>query len=194
MKNSSPRPLITSSPRDLVPSSPRHLVTSLRLTVVTLILFGLLYPLTITLIAYFTGPNNGKGDMTLIGQSFTTDKYFNSRPSAVNYNAAATGGSNYGPSNPEYLAQVDERINEFLKHNPTVKKEDIPVDLVTASGGGLDPHISIQAAIVQIERIAKARGVSNETISEVIQANTEKPILGPSYINVLKLNKALDRL
>lgn len=178
----------------IVTSSPRHLVVSLKLTFVTLILFGVVYPLTITAIAFFTAKNHGKGDMELIGQSFTSDRYFNSRPSAVNYNAAATGGSNKGPSNPDYLRQVEERIDDFLEKNPTVKREDVPVDLVTASGGGLDPHISIKAAKVQAARIAKARGRSVETINEVIQANIETSLFGPSHINVLKINKALDQL
>lgn len=173
-------------------SSSRHIVISLRLTFVTLIIFGLIYPLVVTGIAIALGKSNG--DMSLIGQSFTSDKYFNSRPSAVNYNAAATGGSNKGPSNPEYFKQVEDRINEFLTHNPTVKRNEIPVDLVTASGGGLDPHISVQAANVQAARIAKERHRSVETIRELIEANTENSLLGPSHINVLKLNKALDRL
>jgi len=175
-------------------SSSLHLVTSLKLTFVTLILFGVIYPLTITVIASLVTDHHGKGDMQLIGQSFTSDKYFNGRPSAVNYNAAATGGSNKGPSNPDYLKQVEERIDDFLEKNPTVKREDVPVDLVTASGGGLDPHISIKAAEVQAARIAKARNRSIETINEVIQANIEKSIFGPSHINVLKINKALDQL
>lgn len=177
-----------------VTSSPGHIAISIRLTIATLVIFGLIYPLVITAIARFTAVNEGKGDMTLIGQSFVSDKYFNGRPSAVNYNAAATGGSNKGPSNPEYLAQVEERINEFMRHNPTVKREDIPVDLVTASGGGLDPHISLKAADVQVARIAKARNRSEETIRELIDANIERPLLGPVHINVLKLNKALDQL
>jgi K+-transporting ATPase ATPase C chain len=147
----------------------KNLVVSVRLTIVTAILFGVVYPFIVTGIAWVAGPNNGKGEtipvheevrgFTVIGQSFTSDKYFNSRPSAVGYNAAATGGSNKGPSNPDYLAQVEERITDFLAHNPTVKREEIPVDLVTASGGGLDPHISVKAAQVQIARIAATRGI-----------------------------------
>jgi K+-transporting ATPase ATPase C chain len=172
----------------------KHFVTSLKLTFVTLILFGVIYPLTITAIAWLTTEDHGKGNMKLIGQSFTSDKYFNSRPSAVNYNAAATGGSNKGPSNPGYLKQVEERINDFLKQNPTVKREDVPVDLVTASGGGLDPHISVKAAIVQVDRIAKARHMSSESVMRLIKANTEKPFFGPSRIDVFKINKALNQL
>ncbi|MEI9920968.1 MAG: potassium-transporting ATPase subunit C [Bacteroidota bacterium] len=155
-----------------------HWLISIRLTLVTLIIFGVLYPLLITGVAWLTAHDHGRGDMKLIGQSFTSDKYFNGRPSAVNYNAAATGGSNKGPSNPEYLAQVEQRINDFIAHNPTVKREDLPVDLVTASGGGLDPHISVKAATVQVDRIAKARGLMTKSVNEVIDASTEWPLFG----------------
>ncbi|MEJ0030185.1 MAG: potassium-transporting ATPase subunit C [Bacteroidota bacterium] len=181
----------------IVTSSPRHLVTSLRLTLVTLLIFGVLYPLLITGIAYVTTRNHGKGDMSLIGQSFSSDKYFNGRPSAVGYNAAATGGSNKGPSNPEYLAQVEQRINDFMTHNPTVKRGDITVDLVTASGGGLDPHISVKAAVIQADRIAIARGLMKQSVIEVINANIERPLLGlfgSERVNVLNLNIALDQI
>ena len=124
----------------------------LKMTFLTLIIFGILYPLFITGIAKLVAPNGGKGEeitvngrvvgFELIGQKFDDDRYFNSRPSAVDYNAASTGGSNKGPTNPDYLAQVQARVDTFLLHNPSMKKEAIPVDLVTASGGGLDPHIS----------------------------------------------------
>jgi K+-transporting ATPase ATPase C chain len=160
-------------------------------------LFGVIYPLLITAIAWLTAPDNGKGDMRLIGQSFTSDKYFNGRPSAVDYNAAATGGSNKGPSNAEYLAEVERRINNFLDHNPKVQREDIPVDLVTASGGGLDPHISVKAANVQVPRIAEARNLSEEAVEDLVRSNTGQPLFGlfgPAKVNVLALNKALDQV
>lgn len=169
-----------------------HWLISIRITLVTLLIFGFIYPLTITGIAMVAGKEDG--NMDLIGQSFISDKYFNSRPSAVNYNAAATGGSNKGPSNPEYLAQVEQRISEFLQHNPTVDRRDVPVDLVTASGSGLDPHISVKAAIVQVDRIARSRSIPSELVKKLIDNNTEKPFFGPSRINVLKINKALDQL
>lgn len=132
-----------------------------------------------------------------MGQSFTSDKYFYSRPSAVNYNAAGSGGSNKGPSNPDYLAELQARIDTFLLHNPEVKKEDIPSDLVTASGSGIDPNISVQAAKVQVKRIAKIRNLSENAIHQLIARQTEKPLLslfGTEKINVLKLNRALDNL
>ena len=169
-------------------------------------LFGVLYPLLITGIARIVAPNGGRGEeivvdgkvvgFELIGQKFDDDRYFNSRPSAVDYNAAATGGSNKGPTNPDYLAQVQARIDTFLVHNPGVKKEDIPVDLVTASGGGLDPHISPAAALVQVDRIARVRNIDRDKLMALVSEHTETPIfgLGTSRVHVLRLNLDLDKL
>ncbi|HEX5168392.1 MAG TPA: K(+)-transporting ATPase subunit C [Cyclobacteriaceae bacterium] len=181
-------------------------IIGLKLTFLTIIVFGVLYPLLITGIAKVIGPNGGKGEeiivngkvvgFELIGQKFNDEKYFNSRPSAVDYNAAATGGSNKGPTNPDYLAQVQARIDTFLVHNPGVKKEQIPVDLVTASGGGLDPDISPQGARVQIDRVARVRQIDPESLEKLVIDHTEKPLLGfgPARVNVLRLNLALDEL
>ena len=133
----------------------------------------------------------------LIGQKFDDDRYFNSRPSAVDYNAAATGGSNKGSTNPEYLEQAQARIDTFLVHNPSIKKETIPVDLITASGGGLDPHISPGAAKCQIDRIARIRNIPAEKLNELVAAHIEGPFLGmfgPTRVHVLRLNIALDEL
>ncbi|MBC7409873.1 MAG: potassium-transporting ATPase subunit C, partial [Arcicella sp.] len=138
---------------------------------------------------------NGKTYYSNIGQSFTQDKYFNSRPSAVNYNAAGSAGSNKGPSNPTYLAEVQARIDTFMVHNPSINKADIPSDLVTASGSGLDPNISVEGAKIQIKRIAKVRNISEEKLLELVDKQTEKPLfglMGTSKINVLKLNLALE--
>jgi K+-transporting ATPase ATPase C chain len=133
----------------------------------------------------------------LIGQKFTDDKYFWSRPSAVDYNAASSCGSNKGPSNPDYLAVVQARLDTFLLHNPEVMKADVPAELVTASGSGLDPDLSPKAAAVQIARIAKLRNISEEKVTALVNSNIQKPLLGlfgPSKINVLKLNIELDNL
>ncbi len=177
------------------------------MTVITVVIFGILYPLLITGIAKVVGPNGGNGEeiqvngkvvgFELIGQKFDDDRYFNGRPSAVDYNAASTGGSNKGPTNPDYLAQVQARIDTFLVHNPEVKKGEIPVDLVTASGGGLDPHISPASANVQIERIARVRNIETEKLHTLVNEYTEAPFLGlfgTSRIHVLRLNIALDEL
>lgn len=182
-----------------------YLLIGIKLTLVTLVFFAGIYTLFILGIAQ-VAPNHGKGFVTEsngkkyysnIGQSFTDAKYFNSRPSAVAYNAAGSGGSNKGPSNPEYLAEVQKRIDTFLIQNPDIKKSEIPADLVTASGSGLDPNISVQGAKVQIKRIAKTRNIQESKLEKLIAENTEKPLLGlfgPEKINVLQLNLALDNL
>lgn len=177
------------------------------MTFLTLIIFGVLYPLLITGFAKIAAPNGGRGEKVsvngklvgfeLIGQKFDDDYYFNSRPSAVDYNPSATGGSNKGPTNPEYLRLVQARIDTFLVQNPTIKKEEIPVDLVTASGGGLDPHISVQGAKVQIERIARARNIAADRLETLVNGHIEKPFLGlfgTSRVHVLRLNIALDEM
>jgi len=183
-----------------------YILPSLKLTVILIIICSVIYPLLIAGIAKYT-PGGGKGETievngkvvgyANIGQKFTDDKYFWGRPSAVDYNAAGSAGSNKGPSNPDYLATVKSRIDTFLAHNPGVKKEEIPVDMVTASGSGLDPNISVQAAKVQVKRIALARNINQELLKKLITQQTEKPLLGlfgTEKINVLKLNIALDNL
>jgi len=131
-----------------------------------------------------------------IAQKFTDDKYFWPRPSAVDYNAAGSAGSNKGPTNPEYLQTVSDRIDSFIAHNPDVPKSQIPSELVTASGSGLDPNISPAAAIVQIARIAKARNVDTDRIRKLVEQQIERTIagIGPDKINVLRLNLQLDGL
>ena len=181
----------------------RNLLISLKLTFVMIILCSVLYPLLIALIGKAT-PGGGKGKTIpvngkvvgyeLIGQKFTDDKYFWGRPSAVDYNAAGSAGSNKGPSNPDYLQIVQDRIDTFLVHNPGVKKEEIPADFVTASGSGLDPHISPASAYVQVKRVAAIRNQPEDKIRTLVEQQIEKTILGPSVVNVLKLNIALDNI
>ena len=184
----------------------KNLIISLRLTIVMLILCSVLFPLLISLIGK-AAPGGGNGEtVTLngkvvgyerIGQKFTEDKYFWGRPSAVDYNAAGSAGSNKGPSNPEYLKTVQDRIDSFLVHNPGVKKEEIPADIVTASGSGLDPDISPASAYAQVKRVAKVRGLSEEKVRQLVDQHVENPmlgVLGPSRVNVLRLNVALDEL
>ena len=182
-----------------------NIFPAIRLTVVCLLFFSGIYTVIVLGVAQLA-PNKGKGEIVTangktyysnIGQKFTDDKYFYSRPSAVGYNAAGAGGSNKGPSNPDYLAEVQARIDTFLVHNSGVKKSEIPSDIVTASGGGLDPHISVLAATIQVKRIAKIRDIAEANLQQLIISNTEKPLLGllgTERINVLKLNMALDNL
>ena len=124
-----------------------NFIPALRLTLVCMVFFCGIYTLSLLGIGNIapqslTFSKNEHGFYENVGQSFTDDRYFNSRPSAVDYNAAGSGGSNKGPTNPDYLALVEARIDTFLVHNPGVKKEDIPADLVTASGSGIDPFAS----------------------------------------------------
>ena len=182
-----------------------YLLPSLKLTGILIVICSVIYPLIVAGIAKMS-PGGGKGQTIEInggivgyeniGQKFTDDKYFQGRPSAVDYNAAGSAGSNKGPSNPDYLAIVQARIDTFLIHNPAIKKSDIPTDLVTASGSGLDPNISVEAAKVQVPRIAIIRNKSEKEIYELIETYTEKPLLGifgPEKINVLKINIALNK-
>lgn len=184
----------------------QNILPAIRLTVITIIFFCVIYTAFIWVIAQ-ASPANGNGETITVngkvvgyaleGQSFTQDKYFWSRPSAVNYNAAGSAGSNKGPTNPDYLKDVQSRIDSFLVHNPSVKKEDIPAELVTASGSGLDPDLSPTGAYVQVARIAKTRNISEEKIRALVAQHLEKPLLGlfgPEKINVLKLNVDLDKL
>jgi len=184
----------------------KTILKDLKLHFATLILFGLLFPLLIRTIGLlFPQQSNGLPiyrDGKLIGfenigQKFYSDKYFWGRPSAVNYNGAVTGGSNKGPTNPEYLAQVEQRIQEFLDKNPGVNRSEIPSDLVTASGGGLDPHISPQDARIQVARVAVARNLEPERVRQLVESHIEAPLFGlfgPARVNVLNLNLALDEM
>jgi K+-transporting ATPase ATPase C chain len=184
-----------------------NLLIALKLTLLCIIFFVVIYGSIVWGVAYLTAPNHGRGEVVLnngqlvgfalVGQTFNKDNYFWSRPSAVNYNAAGSAGSNKGPTNEEYLQTVNARIDTFLVHNPGIDKSQIPVELVTASGSGLDPHLSPASAYVQIKRIAKTRNIDEAKIKALVDEATEKPLLGlfgGEKINVLKLNLELDKL
>lgn len=184
----------------------KHLKQSLILTIFCILLFGMIFPIVIVGIGKIF-PSASRGNPLYkngeiigyenIGQSFTEDGYFWGRPSAVDYNAAGSGGSNKGPSNPDYLATVQERIDTFMVHNPGISEENIPSELVTASGSGLDPHITPQGAFIQVKRVAVTRDIPEDRVNRLVQANIEKPSLGfigQERVNVLKLNLALDEL
>jgi K+-transporting ATPase ATPase C chain len=179
---------------------------ALKITALSIIVCCILYSLLILIIAQ-AAPNKGEGQTLIVngevrgylyeGQSFTQDKYFNGRPSAVSYNAASSSGSNKGPTNPDYLKDVQARVDSFLVHNPGKHKSEIPSELVTASGSGLDPDVSILGAMIQVDRIAKSRNLSSETINKLIIQQKERPFLGlfgTEKVNVLKLNIALNEI
>jgi K+-transporting ATPase ATPase C chain len=174
-------------------------------TLVTMILFGGVYPLLVWGIGRIF-PHQAEGSLirradgsiagsSLIAQSFTRPEYFRPRPSAVDYNAASTGGSNYGPSNPDHIALVRDRLAAVTAAE-RVPPGRVPSEMITASGAGLDPHIPPSAAEIQVARVAGARAADPARIRQLIRDHTEGPFLGifgRSRVNVLELNLALDR-
>jgi len=181
----------------------KNLLISLKLTLVMIILCSVLYPLLVS-VAGKAAPGSGDGEKLMvngkvvgyanIGQKFTEDKYFWGRPSAVDYKATGSAGSNKGPSNPDYLKVVQERIDSFLAHNPGATKDQIPAEMVTASGSGLDPHISPSSAYIQVARVAKTRGLDESKVKDLVDKLVDVNSAGPDVVNVLKLNVALDAL
>ncbi len=170
------------------------------LTVIT----GVIYPLAVTGISQALFPYQANGSLImvdgkaigseLIGQQFDDPKYFWGRPSATGYNAAASSGSNYGPMNPALMDMVQARIDALNAADPE-NTLPIPVDLVTASGSGLDPHISVAAALYQVHRVASARGLNEADVQSLVEKYTEGRqfgFLGEPRVNVLLLNLALD--
>jgi K+-transporting ATPase ATPase C chain len=180
------------------------LVSLLVLTLIT----GIAYPLLVTGIAQTFFKNQANGSLiyqnakavgsSLIGQSFSDPKYLWGRPSATSpaYNAAASSGSNYGPLHADFLKGVEDRV-ETLKAADPGNTARVPVDLVTASGSGLDPHLSLAGAYYQVPRIARIRELSEETVKEIIQKNTQGRflgVIGEPVVNVLKVNLELEAL
>lgn len=180
------------------------LMTLLLLTIIT----GLLYPLAVTGVAQALFPRQANGSLivqngqvlgsSLIGQPFHDLKYFWSRPSATSpfpYNAAASGGSNLGPTNPALIKAVQARVATLTAADPD-NPLPIPVDLITASGSGLDPHLSPAAADYQVRRVARARGMDEDVVRRLVAEHTEGRqwgVLGEPRVNVLLVNLALDR-
>jgi K+-transporting ATPase ATPase C chain len=190
------------------------IVLIIALTLIT----GLAYPFTITGIAQVVFPYQAQGSLVerdgkmvgsaLIGQEFTTEGYFHGRPSATTtpdpndstktvpapYNAANSGGSNLGPTNKSLIERVQGDIEKLKQENPSVQ---VPADLVTTSGSGLDPHISPEAALFQVPRVAKARNLAEDRVRQLVAENTSGRfvgLLGEPRVNVLELNLALDRV
>lgn len=185
-----------------------NLFKSFRLTIAFCFLFGLFYIFALWIFAQLTGPDKESAEQielngqivgaVYIGQHFTQDIYFWGRPSHAGngYDASASGASNKGPSDPEYLAVIETRIDSFLAHHPYLTRKEVPVEMVTGSSSGLDPHISPQSAYKQIKRVAEARGWPEEKVRTIVQSQIEKPFLGlfgPEKVNVLKLNIALEK-
>ena len=183
----------------------QHLLTSILYTVVTTVLLGIIYPLLVTGLAQLLAKDKANGQLItrngvtlgsrILAQPFSSPKYFHPRPSAAGtngYDATNSGGTNWGPTNQKLIDRVKGDVNTWQAVNPG---EPVPVDLVTASGSGLDPHITPAAADFQIAEVAKARGVPESAIRELVQQHTEGRqfgFLGEPRVNVLELNLALD--
>jgi len=184
-----------------------HLRASIVSLVVLTVVTGVIYPLVVTGIAQAVFPHQANGSLivkdstvvgsTLIGQPFDDPKYFWGRPSATSpfgYNAAASSGSNLSPTNPALIKSVQDRVDALRAADPD-NKAPVPVDLVTASGSGLDPHISPAAALFQVERVARARKLEPASVRTLVAQHTEGRqwgFLGEPRVNVLALNLALD--
>jgi K+-transporting ATPase ATPase C chain len=185
----------------------KHVVTSILYTVVTVVGLGLIYPLVITLVATFVFPHQAGGSLVtdakgnvvgseLVGQLFTKPQYFHGRPSAAGkgYDPTQTGGTNFGPTNKKLIDATRDTIKALRKENPDAAGAP-PMDLVTSSASGIDPDISPEGALYQVPRVAKARGMSVEALTAVVEAHVtprQFGFLGEPRVNVLALNRALD--
>lgn len=167
---------------------------------VLFIITGFIYPITVTLVSGLLFPYQAHGSLivdsdnrvigsTLIGQNFTAPQYFHSRPSASGYDAASSGGSNLGPTNPSFLELVNNRTNNFKKEGIN---GSIPSDLVMASASGLDPDISLESALIQVPVVAKARNLPEEEVKALVIAESVNSSFTGAYVNVLSLNRAID--
>jgi K+-transporting ATPase ATPase C chain len=185
----------------------RQLKTACLVLGVFSLLLGIVYPLVMTGVAQLLFPRRASGSLLtvngrvigseLIGQSFASPGYFHGRPSDCGYDATHSGSSNLGPSNPDLAAKTGDLVRRVRAENALPETATAPPDLVLASGSGLDPDISPEAAYLQVERVAHARGVESAVLHGLVERNTQKPFLGVfgmTRVNVLKLNLALDSI
>lgn len=188
----------------------RALMTSIKMTIVLTILLGIIYPLAITGAANILFPHQAQGSLIerggkvvgseLIGQTFTSPGYFHGRPSAAGdkgYDASNSSASNLGPTNKTLISTVQQRLKDVVEANPGTDPHQVPIDLVTTSGSGLDPEISPASAELQVARVAKARGLGEDDVRLLVRQSTRGrylDLLGEPGVNVLSLNLALDKL
>jgi K+-transporting ATPase ATPase C chain len=187
----------------------REFTRAILIFVTMTVLLGLAYPFTMTRVSQLLFSQKANGSIivldkkvigsSLIGQNFSHPKYFHGRPSALEkpYDAGNSGGTNFGPSNAKFLEEVGKRVEKARKENILDPGMPVPADLVLASASGLDPHISIEAAILQVPRVAKAQGLQETEVRGLIAEHVEGPFFGffgGKRINVLRLNLSLDEL
>ena len=185
----------------------KNLWISIKFTLAMCVVLFVGYVLVLRLVAWVASPNDGEAALVEyngkvvgaanVGQAFTDSVYFWGRPSCAGdgYDASSSAGSNKGPTNEEYLAEVETRIDTFLVHHPYLERKDVPAEMVTASGSGLDPDITPESAYVQVKRVAAARNMDETTVKEIVDQTIEKPFLGlfgTEKVNVLKLNINLE--
>ena len=169
----------------------KTLLKSLKITLVFCVFFSVFYILVLWLFAQVAGPNKGNAEVA------TLDGKVVGAPSCAGdgYDATSSSGSNKGVTNPEYLSEVEARIDTFLVHHPYLSRREVPAEMVTASASGLDPDITPECAYVQVKRVAQARGLTEHQVKEIVDKSVEKPFLGlfgTEKVNVLKLNIALE--
>ena len=195
----------------------KYFKNALLVSIAMFAICGFAYPMIMTGISQIIFPHQANGSLieengevvgsSLVGQDFTDERLFHCRPSAYNYNTyteedkengnyggVSSGSNNYAPSNPDLEKRINEDIEKFLQENPTIEKEDIPSDIITASGSGLDPHISVEAANVQIDRVSENTGLTKKQLKKMIEENTEGKFLGifgEEKVNILELNLSL---
>jgi K+-transporting ATPase ATPase C chain len=188
----------------------RSMMIAVKMTIVLTVVLGILYPLALVGLAHIVFPAQAEGSLiyrngvpigsSLMGQNFKSAGYFHSRPSAAGdkgYDPTSSSGSNLGPTNKSFLDTVKQRLKIVLEEDPGVQPSQVPVDMVTASGSGLDPEISTAAAEIQVQRVAKARGISEEVVRALVSSHTRPRLagfLGEPGVNVVELNLALDEL
>lgn len=195
----------------------KELKTPFLISISFLVICGIVYPLLLTGIGQLTFPEKANGSLIvadgkivgskLIGQDFTDSKFMKGRPSAINYNVytlqekeenlyqgVKSGSDNFASSNPKLKERIQQKAEEIIKNNPRVEKKDIPIDLITSSGSGLDPHISLKAALIQIPALSQTTGISVAKLEDIVEQNLkhkDSSVFGEQIVNVLGVNLAI---
>ncbi len=181
----------------------KHIRTNILILLMFTFITGIIYPSVMTLAGYVIFPHKAGGSIIeidgkpggsfLTGQLFTGPEYFHGRPSAINYDPSLSGGTNFGPANKKFIDMVKENVRKVKEENSNLSSS-IPADLVLSSASGLDPHISLSSALIQVERVAQKRNMTEEKLRELVYRVSEYKFFGDRMVNVLKLNMELDKV